>query len=305
MINEPMAASSIPPSYAALEAWLTVTLARMHAYAILTLAVALLAACETAHPPPGLQRDVVDVWRAGFAGGASSRETTEVKVGPVVDVEIDLFAGDVVIEAADEDQEYAELTVTRKAVHGIGRNADAENSISEMRQDLSVTQRSPERTLMKITGVTGHAEPWYQRIDVDLKVPRLGSVTVRTTRGHVWIYGSRDRLDVEGSGGDVRIITDFRFSSDCKVINDDGDIDLRLPEGSCGVFDLATVRGTTKTAIAKGEWRDLPGTAVDHDSVSAVLNNGRNRILLRTVDGDIRLSVDHHPYEVGPYIIDP
>ena len=133
----------------------------MRSLAFLSLAVALLAACETAHPPPGIQRDVVDVWRAGFAGGASARETTEVKVGPVVDVEIDLFAGDVTIEAAENDAEYAELTVTRKAVHGIGRNDEAEASIGQIRQDLSVTQPSAERTLMRITGITGHAEPWY------------------------------------------------------------------------------------------------------------------------------------------------
>jgi hypothetical protein len=36
-----------------------------------------------------------------------------------------------------------------------------------------------------------------------------------------------------------------------------------------------------------------------------MLNGGRNRVLLRTVDGNIRISVDDHPYEVGPYIIDP
>ena len=263
----------------------------MRSLAFLSLAVALLAACETAHPPPGIQRDVVDVWRAGFAGGASARETTEVKVGPVVDVEIDLFAGDVTIEAAENDAEYAELTVTRKAVHGIGRNDEAEASIGQIRQDLSVTQPSAERTLMRITGITGHAEPWYQRVDVDLKVPRLGAVRIKTTRGHVWVYGSRDRIEIDGSGGDVRILTDFPFSADCRVINEDGDIDLRLPERSAG--------------IAKGEWKDLPGQFSDHDSVVSMLNGGRNRVLLRTVEGNIRISVDDHPYEVGPYIIDP
>jgi hypothetical protein len=277
----------------------------MRSLAFLSLAVALLAACETAHPPPGIQRDVVDVWRAGFAGGASARETTEVKVGPVVDVEIDLFAGDVTIEATEDDAEYAELTVTRKAVHGIGRNDEAEASIGQIRQDLSVTQPSAERTLMRITGITGHAEPWYQRVDVDLKVPRLGAVRIKTTRGHVWVYGSRDRIEIDGGGGDVRILTDFPFSADCRVINEDGDIDLRLPERAAGTFDLATVRGTVKTSIAKGEWKDLPGQFSDHDTVVSMLNGGRNRVLLRTVDGNIRISVDDHPYEVGPYIIDP
>ncbi|MBM4111381.1 MAG: DUF4097 domain-containing protein [Phycisphaerae bacterium] len=277
----------------------------MRSIAFLSLVVALLAACESTHPLPGFQRDVVDAWRAGFAGGASARETTEIKVGPVVDVEIDVFAGDVTIEASEDNSEYAELTVTRKAVHGFGRNDDAEASISQIRQDLSVTQPSAERTLMRITGITGHAEPWYQRVDVDLKVPRLGSVRVTTTRGHVWVYGSRDRIEIDGGDGDVRIITDFPFSADCRVINEDGDIDLRLPERSAGTFDLETVRGTVKTSVAKGEWRDLPGQYSDHDSVVSMLNNGRNRVLLRTVDGNIRVSVDDHPFQIGPYIFDP
>lgn len=270
-----------------------------------TLIVALLAACETAHPPPGFQRDVVDVWRAGFAGGASARETTEIKVGPVVNVDVELFAGDVTIRAADEDSEYAELTVTRKAVHGIGRNDEAEASIAQIRQDLSVTQLSPERTLLRITGITGHAEPWYQRVDVDLVVPRLGSVQVRTTRGHVWVHGNRDRIDIDSGDGDVRVITDFPFSAECRVINEDGDIDLRLPERAAGTFDLETVRGTVKCSIAKGEWKDIPGQHSDHDSVTAILNGGKNRVLLRSVDGNIRVSVDDHPFEIGPYLIDP
>jgi hypothetical protein len=33
-------------------------------------------------------------------------------------------------------------------------------------------------------------------------------------------------IEIDGSGGDVRILTDFPFSADCRVINEDGDIDL-------------------------------------------------------------------------------
>ena len=46
-------------------------------------------------------------------------------------------------------------------------------------------------------------------------------------------------------------------------------------------------------------------TETGEDFLRAILNGGDSPVVLRTVDGDIRIAVVPDPFAVGKYIVDP
>jgi hypothetical protein len=86
------------------------------------------------------------------------------------------------------------------------------------------------------------------------------------------------------------------------IVNRNGDIDYRVSGGSTGMFDAQTVNGRATTLIRYGEVRTVPPTR--EDALRVMLNSGDNPIVLRTVNGDIRIAVVDHPEHVGTVIVD-
>ena len=104
------------------------------------------------------------------------------------------------------------------------------------------------------------------------------------------------------SEGDVRAMTPWAMTKPVTIITSEGTIDYRIRGESTGVFDAESHGGLVKQRCEYGHWLALSG---DHDRFLAVLNNGKNPVVLRTSDGDIRIAVVPDPTAVGAWIIDP
>ena len=83
------------------------------------------------------------------------------------------------------------------------------------------------------------------------------------------------------------------------LIGNEGDIDYRVPRGSTGDFDLGVIDGDIQMRVTEGQWRytDRSNTK---DLVTATLNAGTNPVMIRTTEGDIRISVVRNPLGFGP-----
>jgi hypothetical protein len=97
-------------------------------------------------------------------------------------------------------------------------------------------------------------------------------------------------------------MTNFAMTRPVIIANRDGDIDYRIRGESTARFDAETIDGTVSQLINYGKVTIL--SPLSGTQFNATLNDGTNRVTLRTVDGDIRIAVISNPEQVGEFIID-
>lgn len=279
---------------------------------VTTLAAALLlwAPCAgCSRPRPGLERAVTAPWRTTFGGESQDSETFTVPVVGQQNVVVDIFAGDVTVSATASppgtgaEQGLATVTVTRRGMHGPSRKDESTASLPEITATVGSEWRDGNSTLT-VSATSTHAEPWLQCADVDIALPMLGSVIVRTSRGHVYVTNNAHGVDIETSKGDVRVITQFPIREPSTILNRDGDIDWRVPGRSAGIYDLESVGGLVFARCPVGKWLCTDPSNTDR-RLLAHLNDGTARVIMRNVDGDIRVAVLSNPADVGTYIWNP
>ena len=217
--------------------------------------------------------------------------------GPVM-VDVESFGGDVTI-VADPELTEAVITVTRRAVHGLGRVEEASASLDEITYTIDTIPGSLGQTLI-IRTATAHAEPHFQRADILVELPEVDGLYVRTDNGNVTAESVYGEIDIVTTDGDVRVMTPWAMTRPVSIINNAGDIDYRIRGESTAEFDCAAVRGKVSHRVRFGELIVHPGTA--HNSLLATLNGGENRVLLRAADGNIRIAVVEDPIAIGAYI---
>ncbi|MSR18681.1 MAG: hypothetical protein EXS00_05865 [Phycisphaerales bacterium] len=271
----------------------------------------MLEGCRGAHPSPGFSKSLVTGMQTMFLGYRNEEESFVVPVTGVVTVEVDVFGGDVVIVGGDEvidpavtpETELAEIAVVRRSSHGSGRSAEGEQSLMDIQLDVGLVADSQGKVL-QVRSRTSHGEPWFQATDLHIKLPALGACTVRTARGHVYVTNNRDGVNIESSNGDVRVATGWPMRGPSSIIAEDGDIDWRVAAGSAGDYDMESVGGEVISQIRDGTWI-VNDSRNDGDSMHAVLAGGGARVVLRTVDGSIRMFVGGRPHATGPMLADP
>ena len=267
----------------------------------------LFAGCS--RPRPGLERAISEPIRATFGGESADSETFSIPTVGWQNVVVNLFAGDVTVSASASppgtgpEQGLATVKITRRGMHGPSRKADSTASLPEITATVGSEWREGKPTIV-ISATTTHPEPWLQAADVDITLPALGSVVVRTARGHVYITNNARGVDVETSKGDVRVITQFPMTDPTTILNRDGEIDWRVTGGSAGVYDLESVGGLVFARCPVGKWICTDPMNTDRRLV-ARLNDGTARVIMRNVDGDIRVAVLENPADIGTYIWNP
>ena len=233
------------------------------------------------------------------ASGCTHRYTTDASVSldlpGTVGVEVDNFAGDVVIRV-DPDISQPTLTVIRESIHGAGRKEDAKASLSEITYDFEVVT-GDLGPVLRVSTATTHAEPHFVRANVVLDLPEVYGVNVRTHLGSVEAFHVQGPIDIETDGADVLVATTRPLLDPITIVNRQGDINMRLRSESSGDLDFATVRGTVTSRITRGRTIIYPPSGAD--VYRASLNDGRNRVILRTVDGEIRFMVVENPMSYG------
>lgn len=219
--------------------------------------------------------------------------------GPLA-VDVDSFGGDVTIRA-DPQRKDGMISLTRRATHGYGRKAEADIALADIDFHWEIAPGDPG-PILKVSTSTANPEPYFLRADITIDLPEIEGVRVHTNNGDVLAEGVSGAVDILTSDGEVRLMTPRAMVRPVTIVNNSGDIDYRIRAESTGRFDCEVVRGKV---IAYAEYGNLivhEGT--DANTLVATLNDGKNPIVLRAVDGTIRIAVVAAPTEVGAKIVD-
>ena len=220
--------------------------------------------------------------------------------GPVA-VDVVSFGGDVTVNA-DPTLQWATIEVHLKATHGFRRNREAQESLVNIRYSARIVAGEHGPVLQVRTWSTDR-EPWFQRAHVEINLPRVRGLTVRTTNGTIEALNVGGEIDIECSNGDVRVMTNVRMLRAVTIHNDHGDIDYRVPYGSTAAFTCHSIGGSVDGRIREGRY--VVHTGTDHATLVATLNEGTNPVKLTTSGGDIRIAVVENPTDVGLFIVTP
>lgn len=220
--------------------------------------------------------------------------------GPVM-VDVESFNGDVTINA-DPRNTLATVTVRRQATHGWGRAVESDRSLATIQYSANIVP-SEFGDLLQIRTWTTGSEPWFQRAHVRIDVPLVDGVSIRTSNGNVTVKNIEGEVHIETSHGDVRLLTNRPMIQPVSIRNRYGDIDYRIRAESTAEFDCQTVDGSVDQRCRHGRLIVHSGTTGTR--LLATLNDGKNPVRLRTVQGDIRVAVVADATDVGVVIRTP
>ena len=211
--------------------------------------------------------------------------------GPI-SVDVGTFAGDVTIEA-DPDLTKGEVTIVREGLHGFGRSKEAKASLTDITASVDLvaadTSRGQLGQTLRIRAETANAEPHFQRAHVYIKAPAIDGVFVATDDGNVTAKHVEGAMDIETSNGLVSVRTNLPLTRPVTIINSNGDIILRMRGEGRAAFDAQTINGRVSADIRHGAVNVAPGTR--DDLYLATFNQGANKMVLRTTNGDIKIAV--------------
>lgn len=217
-----------------------------------------------------------------------------IKVPKPVEVDIESFSGNVKVRL-DRSVETGTLWVVREATHGSGRDKNTGGT----RDDIQYTYEIVPGELgpvLKIRAWTEHGKPRFQRAHLELAVPSIHGLTVRTQRGTVTVYGTEGPLFIKTTEGKVTVKTNRTMEREVTIENRRGDIEYRVRgDDSSGDFNCQAIRGAVDFRVRQG--RPLVYAGTDHDTLLATVNDGTNPVLLRTVDGDVKVYVLEDAFE--------
>ncbi len=230
-----------------------------------------------------------------FTGQSSTDATIELEVLGPIEINVESFGGDVIIDV-DEELTTAKVTIRRVALHGAGRLDEAEASLSQIDYTVEIVPGDLGQVL-RIRTFTTHAEPHFQRADIRIELPSVDGVYVRTERGDVVAKNIEGVVEISNSQGDVRIMTNHPMKRAVTITNSEGDIEYRVRGESTGVFDCEAKSGRVEHRVMYGKFRIAPNRR--RGILQAALNNGDNLVKLTTQDGNIMIAVVADPTDAG------
>lgn len=259
----------------------------------------ILVGCTGANHPERVGSSTFQSLRTKAQGHATFADgLVQFRAQGAIDVEIDSIGGNVTV-IGDPNVNTTTLEVTREAHHGYLRGTEPREALSLVDWTAELLPGpGPIETLNVRTAYNG-PEVWYLRTHIRIVTPNLESVRIHTVRGSVEVVNNTGPVDVHTTYGDILVATSHPQRGDNTLIGSEGDIDYRVPKGSTGMFDVQVVEGKIKTRITEGQWRYSKGVNRT-DEVHAELNSGDNPIVIRTTEGDIRISVVKNPLGYGP-----
>lgn len=211
--------------------------------------------------------------------------------GPI-SLDIDTFAGDVVIEA-DPARTTGEVTIIREARFGHGRSKEGKASLADISASVDIvpadTSRGELGQTLRIRTSTSNPERFLQRAHVHVKAPAIDGVFVHAADGSVTVRHIEGAVDIETSNGLASVRTNLAMNKPVTIINKNGDIIFRASGESAGALDAQTVGGVTSADLRLGSV--TVDAATRDDSFRATLNAGKDRWIFRTTNGDIKIAV--------------
>jgi hypothetical protein len=221
----------------------------------------------------------------------------------ILDVDVETFAGDVVIRGGADTGGEVRMRVALSARHGHDRKQEADRSIDDISVKAEVRRGGDVPTLV-MRCATGHDEAWLHETDLEIDLPELRRVRVRTRDGMVHVYENRGGCSVETVDGEIRMFTPWAISEDVSLVTRGAQVVVRAFTGTCGTFDVECVNGDVKARVEAGDWRILDRRN-DHDTLHATLGTCQNRIMIRNVDAPVRISIVKDPMDYGSIFSSP
>lgn len=256
-----------------------------------------LSGCSAADKPAWLSWDPND-----WANRGRTDDPILIDVAGPVALDVESFNGDVVVTATGKpDAKQARVTVVREGVHGYARSKEAGASLDDITATAEIVPGELGQVLQVRTS-TSNAEPHFQRAHLHIELPGVDGLKVRTSNGRVWARNIAGAVDVSTTEGDVRIMTNQPMLRPVTIVDRNGDIDYRVRAESAGAIDAQTVNGKVTALVKYGEMNIRPPTR--NDLFHGTLNGGTNPLVMRTVNGDIRIAIVSNPEQVGQMIID-
>ncbi|MFK7960349.1 MAG: hypothetical protein AB8G96_07460 [Phycisphaerales bacterium] len=276
------------------------TTARLVLTAMLAAAASGLSGCTSF-------RDVFidanqDLARAadGFAGRKQSDPVVIYDTTGPVEIDVDLFAGDVTVRV-DPDLDGTEVRLTKRATFGRGRGDEALGSI----ESISATSRVvPGRfgQRLEVRATSAHPEDYQQRVNVTILTPGIDGLSIRTGRGRISARDAAGPIELFSGQGRIRLTTKEVLLDEVTIVTNSGDVDLRAAIGTAGVLDFEAVRGRVQHEVDEGRVIVRRGTGPGR--LDATVGDRDTRFTLRAADGDVRFAVVERPNAVGRWIID-
>lgn len=264
-----------------------------------SLALAV-AGCRSSAPDGTIKSDGGTRIGKLSAVGFSDRVISLSVLGEV-DVDIETFGGDVTVHGGVD---AATVQLERTGSFAWGRDEEEKASLGDIRYTVSVNRDPQGRETILVRAVTDNPEPYYQSCTVDLRVPKLGAVRVRSGRGRVEVIENRGNFDIVTGRGEIRVMTPWKIEGPVTVVTDNADIDVRVRGESQGIIDAETRVGRVRSHIRFADFRMLDGRN-DQSTLIAELNDGTKPWILRNAHGDIDFSVIPYPVSLNPFAIAP
>lgn len=247
----------------------------------------------------GLGDGIHDVFR----GHRNAKvQTLRFEQGGVTGLDIESFGGNVEV-VSDPRATAVVVTIRREGSHGFLRGSDSAASLERITATAEM-EPGDLGPILAIRTWTTDPEPWFQSAHIRIEGPDIDGVRIHTGRGNVVAKNVGGAIDIESGGGSVRVMSERPMRDRVVVVTREGSIDYRVGPESTGFFDAETVGGAVLMRNVIGGWVMHPAQA-RRDHLYGTLNAGENRVLLRTVDGDIRIAVVRDPTAVGMVIVDP
>jgi hypothetical protein len=230
-------------------------------------------------------------------------EPVELKTTGPLAVNVDNFAGDVEVRANPKAL-VTTVEVRRVSSMGLGRMDEAREELVDVKWTATLEPRAGGGDTLQIRANADNPEPHFFHADILVITPALDSVSVRTMNGNVAVVANQGPVDIETTRGNVRMLTPWPMTQAIRIITSEGSIDYRVRGESKGAFDAQSHGGEVRQLCQYGQWLSL-APENDQDRLIATLNGGRNQILLRTSEKNIRIAVVPDPTNVGRDIVDP
>jgi hypothetical protein len=230
----------------------------------------------------------------GGAGGCSTTTERSYSVDVpegvrLVGVDVENFAGDVVVRAARGSEPSLDAYVTVSGDAGEELAARLREAVDVR---MSVEEASPGVAAVRVRSDSALAGEGLHDVRLELVVPRADGVRVENRGGLVELIGVGGRIEVSNSGGLVLVRTDRVLDDFVRVLNVDGDVIVQAPDGSAGSLRLESLDGEVRVKDPYGRTRD---TEAGKSLVTTVLAGGENEIDLRTSRGAVAFLVMEDP----------
>ncbi len=237
--------------------------------------------------------------------GARSRRTTIFDRGPLsnsIAIDVESFRGSVRIFADDSERDVtvkAKLRAMGEVIqlkHNMFHKKKLRAQVADVDVMTEMLEDESGQSVLYITTVSNHPYPEDQWVELRIYAPRVTNVRVQTCDGLVDLQGVSGKINVYNERGDVLVRSSQPITEPVEIITTDGDVQYRVEAVSTGLFDLEAIAGSSDISAREGR---LVIHQMGVSRLTAELGEGINPIVIRTVNGNIKVAVRSDPEKVG------